>query len=131
VLIQRVHAWVDMDTIKRRYTHINNFEQLLLENNTIILKFYLHISPEEQATRLSERLKDPKKMWKYNPGDMEESTHWAEYMEAYEDVFRHCGPDIPWQIVPTDKNWYKEYYIAKVIVEALQALPLEYPPAKL
>jgi PPK2 family polyphosphate:nucleotide phosphotransferase len=127
VIIQRVHTWVDEKTILRRYEHINHFESLLQENNTIILKFYLHVSQKEQLERLSERLSDPKKMWKYNPGDKDESKRWPEYMDAYERVFTHCGPDIRWTIVPSDKNWYKEYLIAKVLIEALERLELKYP----
>lgn len=127
VVIQRVHKWVDMATIKKRYASINAFEDLLQQNNTIVLKFYLHVSHEEQKERLEERLKDPKKMWKYNPGDLEESKLWDQYMEAYQDAFTACGPEIPWHIIPADKNWYKEYLIAKTIVEALEKLDLRYP----
>lgn len=130
VIIQRVHAWVDEKTIKRRYEHINHFESLLMENDTIVLKFYLHISPKEQMERLNERLSDPKKMWKYNPGDLDESKRWPEYMDAYERAFLNCGPAIPWQIIPADKNWYKEYLVAKVLVEALEKLDLRYPSLK-
>lgn len=127
VIIQRVHKWVDEKTIIRRYEHINHFESLLQENDTIVLKFYLHVSQKEQMERLTERLSDPKKMWKYNPGDMDESKRWPEYMDAYERAFTNCSPDIPWTIVPADKNWYKEYLIAKVLVEALERLELKYP----
>jgi polyphosphate kinase 2 (PPK2 family) len=116
-----------MDTIKRRYDYINSFERLLQENGTHILKFYLHISQEEQHERLSERLKMRHKMWKYNPGDMKESERWDEYMEAYEDVFEYCSPEIPWTIVPANKNWFKEYTIANSIVELLRSLNMEYP----
>ncbi len=130
VVIQRVHQWVDEDTIQRRYTHINNFEQLLLENNTILLKFYLHVSQKEQMERLTERLSDKRKMWKYNPNDLEESKRWPEYMEAYERAFNTCGPSIPWTIVPADKNWYKEYLVANTIVEVLQQLDMQYPALK-
>lgn len=127
VVIQRVHKWVDMTTIKRRYDHINAFEKLIQENNTIILKFYLHVSQKEQTERLKERLSDPRKMWKYNPNDLEESKRWGEYMTAYQDAFNACGPAIPWIIVPSDKNWYKEYIIAKTITETLSNLKMEYP----
>lgn len=127
VVIQKVHKWVDDDTIQQRYKHINAFEQLIQSNNTIILKFYLHVSREEQLERLQERLSDPKKMWKYNANDMEESKRWDEYMEAYEAAFNKCSPEIPWTVVPSDKNWYKEYLIAKKIVETLQTLDLKYP----
>lgn len=130
VVIQKVHRWVDNETIDRRYQHINNFEKLLQENNTLILKFYLHISRKEQNERLSERLSDPRKMWKYNPADLKESERWDEYMEAYQSAFDNCGPEIPWVIVPSDKNWYKEFVVAAAIVSALKNLKLEYPPAK-
>ncbi len=130
VIIQRVHEWVDSDTINRRYDHINAFEKLLRSNNTVILKFYLHVSQKEQMERLKERLSDPKKMWKYNPNDLEESKRWEEYMLAYEKAFNQCGPDLPWHIVPADKNWYKEYYIANTIAETLSALDLQYPTLK-
>lgn len=130
VLIQRVHKWVDMDVIIKRYEHINAFEQLLLANDTIVLKFYLHVSQKEQIERLNERLKDPKKMWKYNPKDLEESKRWNEYMEAYNDVFNQCSPQIPWVIVPSDKNWYKEYIIAHTVVNTLKSLKMEYPEVK-
>ncbi len=127
VIIQRIHKWVDEKTILRRYAHINHFESLLEENDTIVLKFYLHVSQKEQMERLSERLSDPKKMWKYNPGDLEESKRWPEYMDAYERAFINCGPANPWTIVPADKNWYKEYLISKTLVEALEKLDLKYP----
>lgn len=130
VLIQRVHKWVDEDTIMRRFDYINVFEQLLQENDTQILKFYLHVSHEEQHKRLGERLTDPRKMWKYNPNDMKESQHWDDYRAAYEDVFERCSPEIPWIIVPADNNWYKEYTVAKTIVERLKSLKMAYPEHK-
>lgn len=127
VVIQKVHKWVDDDTIQRRYDHINAFEKLIQENGTVILKFYLHVSQKEQLERLEERLSDPRKMWKYNANDIEESKRWPEYMDAYETAFNKCSPEIPWNVIPSDKNWYKEYLIAKKIVETLQALDLKYP----
>jgi len=130
VIIQKVHKWVDLPSIERRYNHINAFEQLVSENETIILKFYLHVSQEEQLERLEERLSDPRKMWKYNANDILESKRWPEYMEAYETAFNKCSPEISWTIVPSDKNWYKEYLIAKTIVEALLRLDLSYPALK-
>jgi len=131
VVIQKVHRWVDNETIVRRYQHINNFERLLQENDTIVLKFYLHISIEEQQERLAERLSDPRKMWKYNSKDLEESKRWDEYMAAYEAALENCSPEIAWVIVPSNKNWYKEFVIASEIVSALKNLKLEYPPAKI
>ncbi len=128
VLIQRVHNWIDMDRVHQRYKHINNFEDLLAEeNNTLILKFYLHISKENQLEDLKERETDPTKKWKFNPGDYEERKHWDTYMEAYEAAFEHCGKKYPWTIVPADKGWYKRYVVAKTVYEAMKTLHLEYP----
>lgn len=130
VIIQRVHKWVDMKTIKKRYGHINAFEKLLRDNNTTILKFYLHVSHDEQVKRLNERMADPSKMWKYNPEDLRESELWDEYMLAYEDAFTYCGAENPWIIIPSDKNWYKEYLISKSIVETLTNFQMHYPGLK-
>jgi polyphosphate kinase 2 (PPK2 family) len=106
---------------------INNFEELLQEHNaTHILKFYLHISPEEQHQRLSERLRDPGKMWKYNERDFEEAKLWDIYMQMYEDCFNNCK--VPeWNIVPSDQNWYKEYLIAVALRDKLKNLDMQYP----
>ncbi len=127
VLVQRVHQWVDMDTIRQRMVHINNFESLLTQNNTHIIKVFLHASREEQLERLQERIDLPHKRWKHNANDMKEREHWEAYMEAYEDVLQNCSPDIPWTVVPSDQNWYKEYLVAKTIVEKLESMPLAYP----
>lgn len=127
VLIQRVHKWINDKTARKRMKAINHFEWLLSEhNNTTILKFYLHVSEEEQAKRLEERLEDPQKMWKYNAKDFTEAKYWKEYREMYEDVFEYCN-DIPWIIVPADRNWYKEYVVAKALVETLWSLNMKYP----
>ena len=130
VLIQRVHEWVDMKTIKQRFVHINNFEKLLIESGTIVLKLYLHISKEEQLQRLQERTNDKTKMWKYNVEDMKERTFWDQYMKAYEDVFANCSSSSPWHLIPSDQNWYKEYLIAKKVVETLEALKMKFPGLK-
>lgn len=130
VLVTRVHGWCDDETAKKRFAAINHFEKLLKEhNNTTILKFYLHISPERQQERLKERLENPAKGWKYNPQDFEEAKNWDKYMQMYEDVFEHCN-EIPWTIVPADHNWYKEYVIAKTVTETLSGLDMHYPAAK-
>jgi PPK2 family polyphosphate:nucleotide phosphotransferase len=130
VLITRVHGWCDDEMAKKRFKAINHFENMLNEqNDTVILKFYLHVSPEEQKERLEERLSDPKKGWKYNPKDFEEAKLWDKYMEMYDDVFENCN-NIPWIIVPADQNWYKEYLITKTLLEALEGLKMDYPPLK-
>ncbi|MGZ8537086.1 MAG: PPK2 family polyphosphate kinase [Flavisolibacter sp.] len=127
VLITRVHNWCDDKTAALRFEAINNFEELLtLHNNTLIFKFYLHISQEEQQERLKDRLNDETKHWKYNKKDFDESKLWDKYMEMYEDVFEKCNA-IPWVIVPSDQNWYKEYIITKTLVTALKELNMEYP----
>ncbi len=127
VLITRVHKWCSDELAKKRMKAINNFEQLLEEHNsTRVLKFYLHISREEQAKRLQERIEDPAKNWKYNAKDKDEAILWDEYRKMYEDVFAHCK-EIPWTIVPADQNWYKEYTIAKKLLDTLQSLNMKYP----
>ncbi len=130
VLIQRVHKWIDDKTVKQRYAHINSFEKLLQESGTVVLKFYLHVSKEEQLQRLEERMSDPTKMWKHNDGDMKERQLWSSYMKAYEDVFESCSSSAKWNIIPADQNWYKEFLIAQKTVEALENLKMKYPGLK-
>ncbi|MDZ4793228.1 MAG: PPK2 family polyphosphate kinase [Bacteroidota bacterium] len=130
ILVTRVHKWYDDETARKRMNAINDFEQLLeVHNNTHILKFYLHISPEEQLERLGERMKDPAKMWKYNEKDFEESKLWDIYMQMYEDCFNNCNKP-EWTIVPADQNWYKEYVIATKLQELLQGLKMQFPGLK-
>lgn len=127
VLITRVHGWCDDETAKKRFRAINHFEQLLAEhNNTTVLKFYLHISQEEQQERLNERVNNPAKSWKYNARDFEEAKLWDTYMKMYDDVFENCSA-IPWTIIPSDQNWYKEYLIAKTLTDALTGLNMQFP----
>lgn len=130
VLIQKVHKWVDDKTIINRYLHINNFEKLLRDTGTIVLKFYLHISKKEQLIRLEERMTDPTKKWKHNEADFKERESWNEYMKAYELAFEHCSEAAGWNIIPADQNWYKEYLIAKKVMETLQELKMKYPGLK-
>jgi PPK2 family polyphosphate:nucleotide phosphotransferase len=130
ILITRVHKWCDDETAIKRMKAINDFEQLLQEHNhTHILKFYLHISPEEQQQRLKERMKDPGKMWKYNENDFAEAKLWDVYMQMYEECFENCNT-IPWIIVPADQNWYKEYIIATKLYDLLNSLDMKYPGLK-
>ena len=130
ILVTRVHGWCDDETAKKRMKAINDFEQLLQEhNNTHILKFYLHISQEEQQQRLMERMKDPAKMWKYNERDFEEAKLWDKYMKAYEDCFENCNI-IPWTIVPSDQNWYKENLVANALYDLLKGLDMKFPGLK-
>lgn len=130
ILIQRVHKWIDEPTAKARMKQINNFEEMLEKNGTAILKFYLHISHEEQLERLQERKELPEKNWKYNPQDLEESKLWDAYMDCYEDALNNCSADIPWEIIPADQNWYKEYLVASKVVGFLKSLKMSYPKLK-
>lgn len=130
ILVTRVHKWCDDKTAKKRMKAINDFEKLITEhNNTQILKFYLHVSPEEQQERLQERIKDETKQWKYNEKDFDEAKLWDDYMNAYQDCFENCN-DIPWTIVPSDQNWYKENIIAKQLRNTLLDLKMQYPGLK-
>ncbi len=130
ILITRVHGWCDDATAVKRMKAINDFEDLLVtHNSTQVLKFYLHISPEEQQERLKERTHDPKKMWKYNEQDFEEAKLWKKYMGYYHECFNTCNK-VPWQIIPSDQNWYKEYLIAKKVYDTLTGLNMQYPGLK-
>lgn len=129
VLVPRVENLVSEETIQKRYEHINNFEALLTDHDTVILKFYLHISRKEQKKRLQERKDNPEKFWKHSDEDWETAKKWDHYMEAYGDIFKHCS-QVPWHIIPSDQNWYKEYLIAKTINENMHRLDLRYPGRK-
>jgi PPK2 family polyphosphate:nucleotide phosphotransferase len=130
ILVTRVHKWCDDETAKKRMNAINDFEKLLMEHNhTHILKFYLHVSPEEQHERLSERMKDPAKMWKYNEKDFEEAKLWEHYREMYEDCFNNCNTP-EWTIVPSDQNWYKDFIVADQLTELLKGLKMQFPGLK-
>ncbi len=130
VLITRVKGWCDDATAEKRFEAINDFEKLLmLHNNTRIFKFYLHISRDEQSERLQERITDPAKQWKYNAKDFEEAENWDKYMQMYEQVFDN-SKSVPWVIVPSDQNWYKEFLIASTIRDGLKELDMKYPANK-
>jgi PPK2 family polyphosphate:nucleotide phosphotransferase len=130
ILITRVHKWCTDKLAKERMKAINDFEDLLVKHNhTHILKFYLHISPEEQKLRLTERIQNPQKQWKYNDKDFEESKLWDLYMKMYHDCFHYCN-HVPWQIIPSDQNWYKEYIIATKLHQLLLSLKMQYPGLK-
>ncbi len=127
VLVTRVHGWCDDKLARKRMDCINDFEKLLQEHNdTHILKFYLHVSAEEQQVRLKERMADPTKMWKYNKRDFEEAELRDKYYLMYEDCFKNCNKP-EWTIVPADQNWYKEYIIAKALRDLLKSLHMKYP----
>ena len=109
VLITRVEGWIDDRTAKRRYRQINEFEAMLAEEGTIILKFFLHISRDEQRQRLQDRLDDKAKTWKFNPNDLKARAKWNDYQRAYEDAINAtASPHAPWHIVPADRNWVRD-----------------------
>lgn len=130
ILVTRVHKIIDDDIAQKRMKAINDFEDLLIKhNNTHILKFYLHVSKEEQQQRLEERLSDKTKQWKYNERDFEEAKLWNDYMKVYEDCFNNCNA-VPWIIVPSDQNWYKEFIITDALHKLLTSLKMRYPGLK-
>ena len=121
VLVVRVHGLAPKKLWKERYGHIADFEELLAEHGTIILKYFLHITKEEQERRLLEREEDPATAWKLNPNDWKEREHWDEYTEAYEDaISRTAAPHAPWTIVPANAKWYRNLVIAESITAALR-----------
>lgn len=128
VLVVRVHDLVPKKVWKKRYDHINAFEELLHDNGTTILKFFLHISKDEQKRRLESRRDTPKKQWKFMVGDLEERKLWDSYMEAYEDVLSKTNTDYaPWHIVPANNKWYRDYIVTKTILDAMEEMKCEYP----
>ncbi|KFA89142.1 polyphosphate kinase 2 family protein [Archangium violaceum] len=121
VLVVRVHGLAPESLWKERYGHIRDFEEMLAEHGTIILKYFLHISQEEQEQRLRDREKEPRKAWKINAGDWEDREHWDDYTRAYEEVLsRTSTKKAPWTIVPADSKWYRNLVVAHSLVEALR-----------
>jgi PPK2 family polyphosphate:nucleotide phosphotransferase len=130
VLIVRVHDMIDKETCEARYKQINHFERTLVENHTIIFKFFLHISRDEQRQRLEARVKDPKRNWKMELGDLAERKLWDKYQKAYENALTACSTDeAPWHIVPADHKWFRNLVISQIVVDKLEKLGLKYPKA--
>ncbi len=130
VLPVRVHQLVPEKVWRRRYEHINAFERMLTDEGTVVRKFFLHISKTEQLERLNERLDDPSKNWKFELGDLKERGVWDEYTAAYEEMLERCSTaEAPWYIVPADQNKPRDFLVAEVIVEALEAMNPRYPAA--
>jgi PPK2 family polyphosphate:nucleotide phosphotransferase len=131
VLITLVHGWIGGAEAKRRYAHINAFEKLLAETGTTIVKFYLHISEEEQRRRLQERVDDPDKHWKFRMGDLEERKLWNKYIKAYEAALEATSSDVaPWYVVPSDSKTNRNLFISRVLVDTLEKLKLRYPESQ-
>jgi PPK2 family polyphosphate:nucleotide phosphotransferase len=128
VLITRVNGWIDKATCEARYEAIRGFEKTLADNGTTILKFYLHISKDEQKNRLLERRDDPAKQWKFNPSDLSSRAQWDEYMKAYEHAIAATSvKHAPWYIVPANSKLQRNLLVANVICEALEGMNLAYP----
>jgi PPK2 family polyphosphate:nucleotide phosphotransferase len=131
VLVVRVLGLQPKSVWSARYDQINAFESLLTRNNIILLKFFLHLSKEEQARRLESRLKDPAKNWKLVPADIKTRKHWEAYQMAYEDAINKCGTrENPWHIVPADHKWYRDYVISKTVAKELEKLKMRWPKPK-
>jgi len=128
VLVVRVHELVPQAVWEKRYDHINDFERLLADEGTTILKFYMHISKQAQAERFLARLDRPHKRWKFNPDDLEEREYWDDYIRACEDMLNRTSTDwAPWYVVPSDRKWYRNLAVASVIVDKLKSLGMHFP----
>jgi PPK2 family polyphosphate:nucleotide phosphotransferase len=128
VVAARVRALVPPHVWKRRYEHIRSFERLLDDEGTVVLKVFLHVSRDEQRRRLQERLEDPEKRWKFNPGDLDDRRRWDDFAEAYEDAIRETSTEAsPWHVVPADHNWVRNVAVAGLLVDALERLDPRLP----
>ena len=128
VLVVKVHQLVPDKQLERRYDHINAFEQMLVDEGTTIIKLFLHISPEEQAARLQERLDDPSKRWKFRQGDLDERARWEDYRQAYQTMLQRTStPAAPWYVVPADRNWFRNLVVAEILVQTLEGFEMTYP----
>ncbi|MEO6436411.1 MAG: PPK2 family polyphosphate kinase [Tepidisphaeraceae bacterium] len=128
VLVERVRGFAPEERWKGRYDEINRFEELLTHESTVVMKFFLHISEDEQRERLQARVNDPTKRWKFRMGDLEDRKLWADYQSAFQDMIDECNTKhAPWHVVPADKKWYRDVVIARAIIERLEQLDLRYP----
>jgi PPK2 family polyphosphate:nucleotide phosphotransferase len=128
VLITRVNGWIDAAECKRRYRQINDFERMLAETGTTILKFYLHISRDEQKKRLQERRDTPEKQWKFQPGDLAVRAQWDDYMEAYDAALSATSTEhAPWHVIPANNNLARNLMVSMVLIETLEKLKMRYP----
>lgn len=126
IIVPSIEKSLSEKQIDKRYNFINAFEEHLIDNGTEIVKFYLHISPEEQKSRIEERLKNPLKKWKYAHDDLQASKKWDAYMKVFERIVNRCN-QVPWIIVPADEKWYRNYLVASVIYEKLKSMHLKFP----
>lgn len=127
ILVPTIQKALSLQLIDKRYNFINAFEQHLLDNKTLVLKFFLHISEDEQKKRIQERLKAPEKRWKYSDEDVKSSKKWNDYALVYERILNRCSAEIPWVIIPSDNKWYRNYLVLSTIVSHLKKLNLKFP----
>jgi PPK2 family polyphosphate:nucleotide phosphotransferase len=128
VLVVRVHKLVPKQIWSHRYEEINNFENMLRENNVVILKFFLHISKEEQKKRFEQRIEDPDRQWKLSQSDFDERKYWDDYTAAFEDMLTRCNaPHAPWYVIPSNKKWFRNLAVSHIIVETLENLKMKFP----
>jgi len=128
VLVARVHGTVSGRDVTQRYRQVNDFEKRLVDSGTVVVKCMLHISPEEQRERLLARLDDPEKLWKFNPGDVDERRRWFDYVAAYEKALERTNTDhAPWLVVPSDRKWYRNLAVANVLRETLAEMDPHWP----
>nr|WP_041710738.1 PPK2 family polyphosphate kinase [Clostridium pasteurianum] len=128
VLVTRVHKIIDDETALNRFTQINKFEKYLVDNHTVVIKFFLHISKDFQKKKLESRLEIPEKHWKFSAADLTERKFWDKYQQYYEDVLYNCSTEeAPWHIVPSNNRWFRDYFVLKTIVNNLEKLNLNYP----
>ena len=131
ILVPSVEKYVNEKGIKERMREINSFEKGLIRNKTIVMKFYLHVSHNEQLRRLEDRKTDEHKRWKYQQEDVAAIAKHDEYKNVYDKIFKHCNEEAKWHIIPADTKWYKNYKILKTIVETLEEYKIDYPEVKL
>lgn len=128
VLVVRVHNLVPKEVWEQRYDQINAFEKMLTECGTTIVKFFLHISKDEQKQRLEDRIADPSKHWKFNPGDLKERALWDDYQAAYEDALNRTSTEYaPWYVIPANRKWYRNVIVARIAHETLKNLNPKFP----
>ena len=129
VLVVRVHDIVPKEVWSERYPAINEFERRLADSEVTMVKCFLHVSRTVQAQRLLARLDDPTKYWKYNPGDVDERGYWDAYQQAYSDALTRCNTvSGPWYVIPSDRKWYRNWAVAALLTQALEAIDPAYPP---
>jgi PPK2 family polyphosphate:nucleotide phosphotransferase len=130
VLVTKVHGLVDEPTWEQRIAEINEFETDLTDVSTVVVKCFLHISYAEQRRRLRARLDDPTKLWKFNPKDLDERARWSDYQSTYAEVLGHTSTEVaPWYVIPSDRKWYRNWAVGRLLDETLRDFDLRYPPA--